>query len=264
MQYLKQLFTIWKQYIVTSLVRSMEFRFNFIAEMSVWLVWFGTTFLIANIFFLHTNVIAGWEKNDIYILISTATLIIQLFESLFFEGIHQLTFFVTEGKMDIVFTKPIHPIFQLLFSRFEVVPFIQLFFSLILLVLFLVRSENTIHPISVILYVFLCLLAIIIQIGIYLALQSLAFWFTRIENIRYLFYSMQEFNRTPTAVFHRFEILLFTIVPAAYIGNVQTLVLFGKGTMQHIMGAIIVAIVALICGISLFTIGARRYTSASS
>lgn len=256
--------TLWKQYVKTSLIRDMEFRTHVYASIVLGVTWAGLIYFIASIFFLDTNEIAGWSQNDVYILVTTWAMIHEAFNALCWTGVSQMTESITRGKFDVCLVRPVHPITQIIFSRFEISPAIESILYLCLLAVFIVRSDIPVTFWGAVGFSILCVCAFLIRLAVFLLLETLSFWFTNIENIKYIYYSVTEAARFPSVVFKTFEVILLTVIPIAYLGSVQTLFLVGRGSLALFAGTIVATV--FFCGLALlvFHIGVRRYSSASS
>jgi ABC-2 type transport system permease protein len=261
---MKRYFQLIAQYIRTALVRHMEFRAQFFGHVLLGCVWIGFMFTVARVFFVQSNDIAGWSATDVYILIATWALIHELFNAFFWSGLSQLTELVTEGTFDTILLRPAHPITQLIFSRFEPAPMVQVAIYVVLLMYFVVQSHIHVTVFGLIVYLLLCVCAILIRLGFFLLLVTLSFWFTNIQNIKFLYYSVAEMGRYPTVVFKSAEIFFLTIVPIAYFGNVQALFFVGRGTSALLAATIVSTVLFLAAAWGLFTWAVRRYSSASS
>lgn len=242
----------------------MEFRAQFFVNVSLGFVWLGFMFLIARLFFLHTNEISGWTEEEVYILIASWAIVHECMHTFFWSGLSDMTAQITGGRFDFYFVRPVHALWQILFARFELSSLVQLCAYAILLVVFIVQSHLTITFGGTLIYIILFFCALIIRLSIFLMLETLSFWFTNIENVKYLYFSIVDIGRYPTVVFRSAEILFLTVIPIAYLGNIQTLFLVGEGSVMLLMATFAMTVVCSTGALLFYRLGARRYASASS
>lgn len=261
---MKRFFAIWAQYIRTALIRHMEFRAQFIGHVLLGCIWLIFMYVVAGIFFLQNDEIIGWSRDDVFLLITTWALIHEAFNAFFWSGLSRLAEHVTQGTFDTLLLRPVNPVWQLIFSRFEPAPFIEMLIYIVLLVYFLMQSHVQVTFFGMLFYIGLCLCALCIRLAVFLSMQALSFWFTNLENLKYLYYSITEMARYPTVVFKTAEVFFFTFLPIAYLGNVQTLFLVGRGSAFLLIATLVATLVFTVGAWKFFMWGARRYGSASS
>ncbi len=253
----------WWMSIRTSLIRQMEFRGAFIAETLLGFTWIGFVYLVAGIFFLHSQTIAGWTRADAFLLVASWSVIRDLVGALFRPGLTLITEYVQKGQFDVTLIRPLPALWQFLTARFLLSDFIQAIFDIGLLMWLLWQTHPDLSLVSGLVLVVLIGCGVIIDTAIVLALNSLSFWFVNIDNINVLYSSMSELSRFPAAAFKRAGWVLFTIVPLAYVGNVQALWL-RDGQWSLVALAVGMAVVSVTGALWVFRRGSRRYTSASS
>jgi len=242
----------------------MEFRSQFIGQVLLGCLWIVFLFAVAGVFFEQGESIAGWSREDVYVLIATWALIHELFNAFFWSGLSKLTEMVTHGTFDTILLRPVHPIWQLIFSRFELAPIFQVGIYAGVLIYFFLQSSIRPSFGGVLIFALLCLCGLLIEVAVMLGLVTLSFWFANIENLKYFYYSFTEMARYPTVVFKSVQVLFFTVLPAAYWGNVQALFLIGRGSVFMVIGTFGACLIFCFASWKFFTWGARRYSSASS
>src|SRR5581483_5575522 len=98
-----------------------------------------------------------------------------------------------------------------------------------------------------------------------LVLATISFWYVKVDNILVIFQSMYEAGRWPVTIYPGWlRIILTFIVPVAFAITVPASALVGQLTWYILLGAVILAIVALLGARSFWRIGLRHYTGASA
>ncbi len=259
-----RILTLWLHYIRTSLIRHMEFRAQFFVNVALGFVWLGFMFFTAHLFFLHTNEIHGWTEIEVDILITSWAIVGSCVQAFFWAGLSEMTAQITNGRFDFYFVRPVHALWQIIFSRFQPAQVVEMCAYGILLVLFLAHSAIDVTFIGLTIYIALLFCALLIRLSILLMLETLSFWFVNIENVKYLYYSIVDVGRYPTVIFRSAEVLFLTVIPIAYLGNVQTLFLVGEESWQLLIATLLVTVISVSVATGFFHWGARRYSSASS
>lgn len=261
---MKRALTIWIYFIKTAIIRDAAFRGDFIGGLIAGAGWLIYMFAVAEILFLHTDSILGWSINDVRALIFAWSISHELFFAFFYRGLSQISTYVHTGDFDIYLVRPFSALWQIAVSRFRTPSIVNVLIQLILFVIFLVTTGYTASLWH--LWLFFCLLiaAVVTHFAIMLVLQTTSFWFVHMDNVKYVFDGIIEMGRFPTTVFRSFEALVFTVIPLAYIGTTQTLVLSGQSVALMTLYTILGSAAALVASLLIYKMGIRFYASASS
>lgn len=261
---MKRFLLLWKEYIRIALIREMEFRMQFFVQVGISILWIGVLLLTNEIFFLHTNDIYGWEKNEVLLLVITSSLIMLVANTFFTQGMNRLSEVITTGHFDTILTKPFHSLWQLGMSRFNLPQLIEGIVQAVLFVLVFRSLHIEVSLLTAAVFFLLCMCGVIIAASMFIVLQSLCFWFTNLPELLYFYYSVVDFGRHPSVIFRAGQVVLFTAVPVAYIGNVQTLLLVGADVQPFVLWTLLATIGSALVAYTIYTIGSRKYASASS
>src|SRR5271156_4191783 len=97
---------IWLAQIRYSTVREMMFKTNFILWIIVDLCWFGLNLSFIQFLYLQVNVIAGWSKWEMVLLVSTNMLIQQIFQTFLMVNLTKLPELIRTGRLDFFLAQP--------------------------------------------------------------------------------------------------------------------------------------------------------------
>jgi ABC-2 type transport system permease protein len=98
-----------------------------------------------------------------------------------------------------------------------------------------------------------------------LILSTLAFWYTKIENILVIFQSMYEAGRWPVTIYPGWLRMMLTfIVPIAFAITVPAEALTGRLVWSVLLGAVALAVILLAGSRWFWKFGIRHYTGASA
>jgi ABC-2 type transport system permease protein len=124
---------------------------------------------------------------------------------------------------------------------------------------------GSITPVNVLLLVVFLIAALVIIYSLYLALSTLAFWFTKIEEVASMIWLHSTAGSFPVAAYPPWARLLFTFVlPVAFVTNVPAEAATGRLSWEWGLGGLAFAVCAF-CGASWpWGRAISSYSSASS
>jgi len=220
--------------------------------------------LLAVPFVLYRNMteIAGWKESEVYLILSF-TFLSEGLCNLLFNGIWQLPDMVFNGNLDIVLSRPVSPLIQVLTKDIGLQGISITVFGVITMVLSLVDMEVT-NLLIIPLCVLLVLVGTVIRLSVYIITNSAVFWFNSggSNNIPYIVGGIGDFAKYPIDIYPKWmQIILFFIIPFGFIGFVPTLIL--KGLYMGIGTAVLLAVSILFFIIAriVFKKGIKNYES---
>ena len=227
------------------------------------LLWIGMVLILVEILFNNTKTIGGWDKPSVYLLTVFFMIVDEVF-SLFFNTVTWIPEQIMSGHLDHALTKPVPSLF-LLTVNVSIQPMYNLLEAGGLLAYVLVTYDLAISWISALAASLLLIGAVAILYAICLIVNTLAFWFDRIDNINDLIFQLQTYGRFPvTALPRALKILLLTIVPFGFIATVPAAIFTGRLPLSWGIYLLIVASIFLSTAILFWRVALKRYTSASS
>src|SRR5262245_22720285 len=103
MRYLRLLFALGRY----SLQREMAFRGNFLAKISVELLWFAFLIIIYRTVFAKTSSVAEWTEMQYLFFLGCHWAVAGVMETLFLENCSEFAELVRSGDLDFALLKPI-------------------------------------------------------------------------------------------------------------------------------------------------------------
>ncbi len=255
MREFKFLLSLWK----TNLASAMEYRVAFISQSIGMILNDGVYFVVWIIFFDRFKDIRGWGITDMFIVFGVSASAFGL-AGLLFGNAFNLADIITKGRLDYYLSLPRPTLLHVLASRS--VPssagdFLYGFIS------FMASGQFTFNGLAR--FCLAVLLATVTFTAFLVIIQSLAFWMGSGGNFTALAVNaMVTFALYPITLFDQTaRLILFTIVPAAFMGAVPAS--FVRDFSWSLLGQMaLAAIVFLALAILLFHLGLRRYESGSA
>ena len=107
----------FKTNLKNNYVREAVYRTNFLTTVIVDLVWIGVQFTLFSVIYANVNAIAGWTKDQVFFFLGVFFASDAIFSTFFARNFWMFSDLVNKGELDILLTKPIHPLFLAL-TRF--------------------------------------------------------------------------------------------------------------------------------------------------
>lgn len=91
---------VWLASARYSITRTMMFRGDFLVWSLVEFFWMGVNVLMVAVIYRHTESIAGWNRNEMLLLLGTSMLIQRMLMGFFWSGIFEMGRNVRSGNFD--------------------------------------------------------------------------------------------------------------------------------------------------------------------
>lgn len=260
-----KLLRLWLLQIRYAATRELMFRASFFVWVAVELAWFVIQLAFIGVIYHHVNDVAGWNRNQMILLVATNQLVIQIFTAFLMPGLSKLPELVRTGKLDFVLLKPAPPAFLVSTSHLEIGPLAN--GAIALFVLLGAGQGLGLHPSvpELLVYLGLIFAGLLVHYAVLLGLVSLTFWVIQVESVLLGYYTVFHVARIPReAATGWFRIFFTFAVPLLLVANVpaSTLIrgLEPGGILLFLLSSLFVALLAT----AFFRWGLRRYQSASS
>lgn len=237
-----------------------DFTFNVFATF----LWIGSGLFNILILFSRINTLKGWNFAEMAMLYGMWSLTFAIY-NIFGNGILEIENHIVKGSMDLILTKPISPLFQIVFSRISPSGVAFLLFGVIFTVLSSIKV-NIKWTIGKILYLILSsIIGGALIFATYLILASLAFWYLKSTSAVKIGYDIHKFAQYPITIYSKYiTLLLLTIFPYAFTNYFPIAFILGKvpwfyGCLSPGVGVIVILLSGLI-----WRKGLRNYESSGS
>src|SRR4051812_11057291 len=104
----------YKVQIKNNFVREAVYRTNFLTAITVDLIWIGVEFTLFTVLYANVSNLGGWTKEQVYFFLGMFFSSDALFTIFFQRNFWNFSDLVNKGELDILLTKPIHPLFLIL------------------------------------------------------------------------------------------------------------------------------------------------------
>lgn len=242
------------------------YRANFILMLIQSII--NTVLNIVCIRFIYDSVtsIAGWSFEEMMLLIGTSLLVNQLFRALIFPNQNRFVANINTGKFDCNLLKPVHIMFQINLGNIDVSSLMSAVAPISIVIIYIQKLGHKILISDVIRYIILVSCGVIILSSFMLCINSLVFYFIRVDGLMNVYYIVMSISEKPKEIIP-LEILIgvFTfILPAIPIACIPVEIVLGKIDAHYFFAEILLALASIYISRCLVLRGIRKYSSASS
>ncbi|NDC79818.1 MAG: hypothetical protein EB090_00865 [Verrucomicrobia bacterium] len=256
---------LWWTQIRYALTREMAFRANFFAWVMVELSWFVLQLAFVGVVYHHVESVAGWNRNQMIVLVATNQLIQQIFTAFLMPGLTKLPELVRTGKLDFVLLKPVPPQFLVSTAELEIGPLANAGIAALVACMGLHSLGIVPSMASVAAYLLLLVTGLLVHYALLLFLVSLTFWIIQAESVLLGYYSIFQVARLPREAARGWFRIVFTLVlPLLLVANIPATTLIRGIDPGPMSLFLLTSLTAAFLASLFFRRGLLRYQSASS
>lgn len=255
---------IFRVQIKNNWVREAVYRTNFLTSVMVDVIWMGVELSLFTVIYSNIPTLAGWTRDQVYFFLGIFFASDALFTTFFQRNFWQFSDLVNKGELDILLTKPVHPLFLALTRWINLTAIFNFGLGLAIALRY-AGPAGFAGGIRWSLLAFWLLVGVTTAVVLRFAFSVWVFWTERSWAMSRLYYQFFPFASKPDAIYPpMIRYLILTALPFAFIGSVPArALLHGLETWEY------VAVFGIIVGFTTLNLwlwrkGLRRYQSASS
>ena len=111
----RKYFNLWSAFLRNSLTRDMEFKMNFIADLFIDAIFYGSMYFLWAVIFSYVDVLGDFDQQAVIIFLIVMYLTDTVFVFFFGANTFTLNTMVVKGDLDLVLIKPVNPQFFMSF-----------------------------------------------------------------------------------------------------------------------------------------------------
>ena len=256
---------LYIEFLKQNLKVVLEYKTDFfIGVFSTLLIQFCGIFFVW-ILFENVKTINGWTFYEITFVYGFLTLAKAL-DMLFFDNLHALGWeYVRGGKFDILLTKPISPLFQLIASMIQQDGLGSFITGIIIVSKSLYELKIHLGAMDILLLVIFVLSGAMILAAINIITATSAFWTVNSHVIMGSVASLQDFALYPILIYPKFIGFLLTwIVPYAFASFYPANYFLHKGFYNYAFFSPFIAVLVWYISLKVWNFGLKNYTSTGS
>jgi ABC-2 type transport system permease protein len=258
-------FRLFLTFLRLSVYGETTYRINFIIQLFQSLLNLGMTLGGLAIIFNYTNLLGGWQPNEVLALVGVYFLIGGIIRLIIQPGMEQLIESVHDGTLDFKLTKPVDAQVMVSLQSLEIWEVLDIIMGLGIIIYALVMLGQSVGILQAAEFVIMLIAGGVIIYSFFLILATLSFWFVRVENFLTIFQSMYEAGRWPISLYPGWlRYGLTFVVPVSFATTVPVEALTGRLTWVTLLTAIAIAVGLFTISRIFWQIGLRHYSGTSA
>jgi len=211
----------------------------------------------------RTQAIAGYTLWQVVLFYITFNFIDSL-SQFFLREVYRFRSYIISGNFDFYLTKPVAPLFRLLFGGSDIldIPIILISCMFILISLF------KIGPISwpeIILYFSLLLNGFVIALSFHIFVLSIGILTTEVDNTLWLFRDLTQMGRFPVDIYKNpIRSLITFVIPVGVMITFPAKAVMGLLSFNAVVISFLIGTLFLYLSVRFWRFSLRKYSSASS
>lgn len=253
----------WVQ-LKNNFVREAVYRSNFLTMIVVDLIWIAVEFSLFTVIYANTETLGGWSKPQTYFFLGIFFASDALFTTFFQRNFWNFSDLVNKGELDILLTKPVHPLFLALTRWFNLTAIFNFFLGLGILIRFSDEAgfEGGWKWLGLVGWLGVGLSTALL---VRFAFSIWIFWTERSWAMARMYYQFFAFATKPDTIYPKMiRYLILTALPFAFIGSVPARALLQGLELSEYLRIAAVLSVFFVINAFLWNAGLKRYQSASS
>lgn len=261
-RYLKLYFLFFKY----SLMRMMEHRFDFLFRAVPTTLSLIITVLAVNFIYSQLTEIAGWKKEELFLLLGTYNIVWGIFFGLFIHNLSQINKYINLGELDLFLAKPLNSQFYVsVRNNIDFGEASTLLLGIILVFYSLGKLGIGLSLGTLLFYMILVTNSVVLAYSLWFMSMTTSFWLGRIRELHETFLSFFSITKYPTEIFREFLRLIFVyFFPLAVLVVFPTKLLLGSLSLSFALWSFFISLFFLYLSHVFWNFGLRYYQSASS
>jgi len=261
----RKYFNLWGAFLRNSLTRDMEFKMNFIADLFIDAIFYGSMYFLWAVIFSYVDVLGDFNQQAVIIFLIVMYLTDSVFIFFFGGNTFNLNTMVVKGDLDLVLIKPVNPQFFMSLRYVANYSLVSLIILMGLLLKLLYEYHGYIPILNFIVFLFSFILGVLLFYTVEFMISCLVFWYRNFSVGGWLASEVTKYSRRPDSIYKgKFRRIVFTVFPMAMITSVPARVLLFGPEIGLIFSQLVITILFLILSNFIWNRGLRLYESASS
>ena len=244
---------------------ALAYRADTIVNILLNIMWLGWELLSLSIIFSNTTTLGGWGLGELIALLGVFRLVNTMMIALIWPNTEKFNQSIRDGSMDYTILQPVNSMFLVTFSRITVWRIWDLVLAIVLIVVGINISGDTVTALHTLTFILLAISGMIVIYSLWIVLIALTFWFTKFDNNVTILHALLDSGRYPTTVYPAWlRIIVTFVIPIAVATTIPLQALRGDLNGNQIVIFLMVAAISFIIASRVWKSGLKRYSGASS
>lgn len=246
-----------------NLMVMLEYRGDFFFWGFISVMWTSFNFFFTNLLVSSTGSLAGWSRDEMFVLMSVFTIYDAFTWSFFYFNMQRYMTKVFTGELDMFLVKPVDAQFMLSVEHNNYNNIFRLSIGVVMLIVSLLRLHQPLSVLSVLLFLILFLLGFVITYSIWFMIATLSFWVERLNNLNDILPSLRRLSQLPRGMYTGVSSFLFCVIlPVVLVTSVPAETLVHKASLVWSLYFVIFSFVMFIVSRQFFFYSIKKYSGA--
>ena len=248
-----------------SFSRAMEFRVDFFFRIIMDIGYYGINIGFYGLIFFHTDILGGWNMDQMLIFISGFLVIDAISMTVFANNVWALTEYINKGDLDYYLVRPVSSLFILSLRDFAANSFVNLLMALGFMAWTIIRYPQTFPLLSILTFVCLIFSGALLRYFVRMLSVIPVFWFHSSRGFEIVFFSLNRFIERPDRIFTGWmRLILTTVLPFGIMASFPARILFENNNPVLLFHFFIILCIFFLFILWFWKQGLKAYSSASS
>ena len=258
-------FKLLSAFFKVNVQMALAYRADTIVNILLNLMWLGWELLSLNIIFSNTTSLGGWGLGELIALLGVFRLVNTMMIALIWPNTEKFNQSIRDGSMDYTILQPVNTMFLVTFSRITVWRIWDLLLAIVLIVIGINMSGDTVTPLQILTFILLATSGMIVIYSLWIVLIALTFWFTKFDNNVTILHALLDAGRYPATVYPAWlQVIVTFIIPIAVATTIPLQALRGALSLNQVVLYFFIGIISFLVASRVWKVGLKQYSSASS
>lgn len=254
-------------YVALLLKARMEYRFDFLVDVTTTLLRQGVDLAFLAIVFTKVPRLAGWSFWEVVFIYGFFTLVFGLYNASFLAVVNVFAErFLVRAELDRLLTRPLGALYQTVLETLRPLDLNAVVLGAGMMLYAALRLHLAWGPLEWLLLLPLLAGAFLVYCGFFLALTSLSYWFEDRVGLTPPFMTLSRFGQYPLTIYGPgLRMLLSTAVPFGFLAFYPSTLLLGRAEYRGLaLVTPAVGVLVFAGALAVWRAGLARYESAGS
>lgn len=255
---------IFRVQVRSNFVREAVYRTNFITMVGVDLIWMAVELTLFTVIYSNVPTLAGWTREQVFFFLGIFFASDAIFTTLFQRNFWNFSDLVNKGELDILLTKPAHPLFLTLTRWISITASFNFILGMGIVIRY-AHAAGFEGGWRWLLLIFWLLVGVLTAVLLRFAFSIWIFWTERSWAMARLYYQFFALATKPDSLYPQtIRYIILSALPFAFIGSIPArALLHGLRPFEYLLVAVVLT-GFWIFDATMWRIGLKRYQSASS
>ncbi len=254
---------LYKHFLLMSFSELATYRTNFYNSVFAHLLWAATTFIAMFLLTSKTKFVAGWSREEIFLLTAVFNITIGVFRTVFARNLNQFIRMVNKGTLDQHLLKPVDTQYWISMRHVNLGAFMRVPVAVAVALYIINILGISLTFFELLFFALLVTAGLTILYSIWFLIMTLIIWIPDLRNIESFLNSLTGAIRYPKQVFENTVVLISLLfLPFTLVISVPTQYILGRASVNELLLLFGVAAMLLTFSRLFWKFALRYYTSA--